>query len=62
MCVHSLAETADANKPDFSGIIKNVEMLGCDDIPEWERDSVGLHIKMKPVQSEYPITFKIMTG
>ncbi len=61
VCIHSLADTSAADKLDFSGIIKAVEALGCDDAPEWSRDSAGLHIKMKQVQSEYPVTFKITT-
>ena len=59
--IRSLAETADANKPDFSGIIEAVEVLGYDNKPEWSRDSEGLHIKTNTIQSEFPITFKITT-
>lgn len=61
VCIRSLGETADANKPDFSGIIKSVDVPGYDGVPEWSRDGDGLHIKIRPVESEYPVVFKITT-
>ena len=61
VCIKSLAKTDDANKPDFSGIIKDVEVLGFGEKPEFYRDDKGLHIKTKPIESDYPITFKITT-
>lgn len=59
VCIKSLAKTADANKPDFSGIIKAVEMLGYDKALEWSRDSEGLNIKTDDVQADTPVVFKV---
>lgn len=59
VCIKSLAETADANKPDFSGIIKAVEILGYDNAPEWSRDNEGLKVKTVKVQADTPVVFKI---
>ncbi|MGN0163006.1 MAG: alpha-L-fucosidase [Candidatus Ornithomonoglobus sp.] len=59
VCIKSLAKTADANKPDFSGIIKAVEVLGYDKAPEWSRGSEGLKIKTINVQADTPVVFKV---
>lgn len=59
ICIKSLAETADARKPDFSGIIKSVEVVGYDSKPEWERDNRGLKIKTHCIESDMPVAFKI---
>lgn len=61
VCIKSLSKTADAHKPDFSGIIKSVELLGYDKNPEWEQDNVGLTIKTARVESDMPMVFKIFT-
>lgn len=39
-------------------LIKEVEVLGCDEKPVWKRDDKGLHIK-SAYMPEGPITFKI---
>ncbi|WP_167955217.1 alpha-L-fucosidase [Anaerosporobacter faecicola] len=57
--IRSLAEAKDQNKPEFHGIIRNVEVLGFDEIPEWSVDKEGLHIKTQNVTSENPIVMKI---
>ena len=59
VCIQSLAETADANKPEFSGIIKAVEVLGYDKAPEWDRDSEGLKVKTSTIQEDTPVVFKV---
>ena len=57
--IRSLAETADANKPEFSGIIKDVSVLGRDSAPEWTRDKDGLDIRTETVNDDKPVVFKI---
>lgn len=59
VCIKSLAETQNMHKPDFSGIIKNVEVLGYDKNPEWTRDSEGLKIKTVNIDKDTPVVFKI---
>lgn len=52
---------ADASKlPLFSGIIKDVSVLGFDEKPMYSRDEKGLHIKTETVKSPYPVVFKIV--
>ena len=59
ICIRSLAESRDAAKPDFYGIIGSVEQLGCDGSLEWKQDSEGLRIKTKGTDSAKPVVFKI---
>ncbi len=59
VCIRSLAETADANKPEFSGIIKDVSVLGRDSAPEWTRDKDGLDIRTETINDDKPVVFKI---
>ena len=59
VCIKSLAEADASRAPHFHGIIKSVEVLGCDKSPEWTRDDNGLTVKTKTVDSEMPVVFKI---
>lgn len=59
VCIKSLAETQNMHKPDFSGIVKNVEVLGYDKNPAWMRDAKGLKINTVMVDNSYPVVFKI---
>lgn len=59
VCIKALSETENMNKPDFSGIVKAVEVLGYDKNPEWTRDSEGLKIHTVKVCNSYPVVFKI---
>lgn len=59
VCIKSLSETQDAHKPDFSGIIKSVEIVGDDSTLQWERDSEGLKIKTHYVEYDTPVVFRI---
>ena len=60
VCIKSLAE-ADASKaPNFHGIIKRVEVLGCERAPEWVRDGEGLKIRTLPAKDDKPVVFKIL--
>lgn len=42
----------------FHGVISQVEVLGCQDAPQWTRDEKGLHIHTG-FSSEKPLVFKI---
>ncbi len=57
-CVRSLSVQDASRQAHFSGIIEDVEVLGCGDKPEWRRDGEGLHIHSGFV-SDAPVTFKM---
>lgn len=59
VCVRSLGKTTDANKPDFSGAIKSVEVLGYDKEPQWKQEPEGLHIRTVRIDSQMPVVFKV---
>ena len=48
-----------SKKANFHGIIKNIEMLGCDEKVTWTRDEEALHIKAGVVGTNKPIVFRI---
>ncbi|MBQ7063910.1 MAG: alpha-L-fucosidase [Firmicutes bacterium] len=58
--IKSLAESPDARKPDFCGIIRDVQVLGSDVKPVWRQDASGLHVQTEPVTHENPVVFKII--
>lgn len=57
--IKSLCEADAAIKPNFHGIIRNVEVLGVDNRPKWSRDEEGLKIKTDLVEHDKPVVFKI---
>ena len=54
-----LSQSENMHKPDFSGIITKVEILGYDKNPDWTRDNEGLKIKTKGIDTDKPVVFKI---
>lgn len=59
--IRSLARSGDANKPNFHGIIRKVELLGFGDADAWHADEDGLHITAASAHSEFPVTVKVYT-
>lgn len=57
--VRSLARSADANKPNFHGIIRDVDILGSEEKPAFHVDGEGLHLQTKNVSSAFPVVMKI---
>ena len=57
-CVRSLGIQDASRQANFHGIIRNVEVLGCGESPEWSRDQEGLHIRSGFV-SDSPVVFKL---
>ncbi|MDE5590267.1 MAG: alpha-L-fucosidase [Acetatifactor sp.] len=57
--VRALGEQDASHLPKFHGIIKNVEVLGFEEQPVWNRDGEGLHIETKTVSSDKPVAFKV---
>ena len=44
----------------FHGVIRDIDVLGFDKKPEWERTDGALIIKTPGISSEYPVAFKII--
>jgi alpha-L-fucosidase len=57
--IRSLVEAKDQNKPEFHGIIRDVEVLGFEEKPVWSRSEEGLSIQTTTVKSDYPVVVKI---
>lgn len=45
-CIKSLGKQDASKMANFHGIIRNVEVLGCDELPEWKQDEQGLSLKL----------------
>lgn len=57
-CIKSLGVQDASRQANFHGIIRKVEVLGCEEPPKWSRDEEGLKIDTS-MRSETPIVFKI---
>lgn len=57
--IRSLGRSADPNKPNFHGIIRNVEILGFSEKPQFSVDEAGLRVTAKDVKSNFPIVCKV---
>lgn len=57
-CIKSLAEQDASRQAHFHGIIREVKVLGDDEMPEWSRNEEGLNIKTT-MRSDRPIVFKL---
>lgn len=57
--VRSLAGARDAHKMLFQGVVKRVQILGCDEEPEWKRNENGLHISAPGFISDMPVVIKL---
>ena len=57
--IKSLGKQDASHLPKFHGIIKNVEVLGFEEEPVWNRMVEGLVIETKTVCSDKPVVFKI---
>ena len=57
--IRALSKTHDANKPNFHGIIRKVELLGFPETPAYTIDEEGLHITTRNVYSDFPVVVKV---
>lgn len=57
-CIKSLGEQDASKQANFHGIIREVQVLGWEEIPKWTRDEEGLHLKTN-YRSDKPVVFKI---
>ena len=57
--VKSLGHADASRLPVFHGIIKDVDVLGCTDKPEWRRDEQGLHVTMPGIKTDKPVVVRV---
>ena len=57
-CIRALGEQDASRVANFHGIIRSVEILGCNEKPEWHRDAEGLHVRTS-LRTELPVVMKI---
>ncbi|MGN0779185.1 MAG: alpha-L-fucosidase [Aristaeellaceae bacterium] len=57
-CITSLGKQDASRQANFHGIIRDVQVLGCDGAPTWHRDAEGLHLTAA-VKRDTPVVFKI---
>ena len=57
--IKSLGHSADANLPEFHGIVKDVDVLGCAEKPVWERKQGGLHVTMPGIKTDKPVVIRV---
>ncbi len=57
-CIHALAQ-GEPHAALFTGLLRDVRVLGTDEPPQWRRDQEGLHL-YTDVKSDYPIVFKLL--
>ena len=61
VCMKALANTSDMmTTTHFSGIIKDVEVLGEIELLSWMVDQEGLKIMTSKVEDDKPVVFKII--
>lgn len=61
LLIRPLALSKDADKPFFHGIIRDVEILGFPEKPEFHASFDGLCVKTKTVSSRFPVVIKVFT-
>ena len=59
MAIKSLGHSEDANLPEFHGIIRDVDVLGCDEKPVWSREKGGLHVTMPGIKTDKPVVVRV---
>ena len=58
--IRSLGKSPDQNLPAFHGILRDVTILGWEQVPvQWHADLDGLHVCAPGVASDMPITLRI---
>lgn len=57
--IRALGKKGDAHRHHFNGFLKEISVLGFDEIPQWEQEDDALVIRTKEVQSNMPVVFRI---
>ena len=57
--IKALGHSENANLPEFHGIIRDVDVLGCDVKPVWERKNGGLHVSAPGMKAGYPVVVRV---
>ena len=61
--IRSLGDSEDQNTSEFHGLIRDVRVLGYGDAKtEWTKDTKGLHLNIRGVETELPVTLRIRIG
>ncbi len=58
--IHALANKDASSLPYFHGIIRDISILGFNEVPVWKRKDDALVIETKKVKSDKPVVFKIL--
>ena len=61
VCIRSFKKSADQNKPEFHGIIRQVKVLGFDEEISFEITENGLEFETATVRSDFPVVIRIAT-
>ena len=56
--VRSLKTPTDFHKPEFQGIIQNVELLGHGPV-QWQADEQALRVSAGALESDWPVVLKV---
>lgn len=57
--IKALGHSENANLPEFHGIIRDVDVLGCDTKPVWERKNGGLYVSAPGMKAGYPVVVRV---
>lgn len=57
--IKSLGYSENANLPEFHGIIKDVDVLGCAEKPVWSREKGGLHVSAPAIRTDKPVVIRV---
>lgn len=58
--IRSLGDSEDQNTSEFHGLIRDIRVLGYGDAKtEWTKDTKGLHLNIRGVETELPVTLRI---
>lgn len=61
--IRSLGDSEDQNTSEFHGLIRDIQVLGYGNAKtEWTKDTAGLHLNIRGVETELPVTLQIRIG
>ena len=58
--IRSIADSRNQNISEFHGLIHKVSILGEEHAPlTWKKDTIGLHIETKGIDTKMPVVIQI---
>ena len=57
--IKALGHSENANLPEFHGIIRDVDVLGCAEKPVWSREKGGLHVSAPGIRTDKPVVIRV---